>query len=159
MPERYRTRTGVRLCTEGFTQQSRSLTAVTTTGYRIIYLLLGVALIAIIVGAVLFIPSGDPQDLPDAVESYSPQDGDLVVQPIKVVLDLQPNYDAEFLIDGIAIPRDQVDSILATGRHQFEPGPGKAIERWSPGDHTVVATYIGPNQLDVGTVVWTFRVQ
>ena len=75
------------------------------------------------------------------------------------VLDLQPNYDAEFLIDGIAIPRDQVDSILATGRHQFEPGPGKAIERWSPGDHTVVATYISPNQLDVGTVVWTFRVQ
>ena len=131
----------------------------TTTGYRIVYLLLGIALIAIIGGAVLFIPSGDPLELPEAVESYSPQDGDLVVQPIRVVLDLQANYTAEFVIDGIPIPADEVDSIVATGRHQFEPGPGKAIERWSPGDHTVVASYIGPNQLDVGTVVWTFRVQ
>ncbi len=145
--------------TEGFATGGRSILHVTTTGYRIVYLLLGVALIAVIVGAVLFIPSGDPEDLPDAVESYSPQDGDIVVQPIKVVLDLQPNYDAEFIIDGTPIPAEQVDSILATGRHQFEPGPGKVIERWSPGDHTVVATYIGPNQLDVGTVVWTFRVQ
>ena len=117
------------------------------------------ALIAVIVGAVLFIPSGDPTTLPDAVESYSPGDQDLVVQPVKVVLDLEANYDARFQIDGISIPPEQVDSIVETGRHQFEPGPGKVIEQWSPGDHTVVATYIGPRQIDVGTVLWAFRVQ
>ena len=132
----------------------------TTTGYRIIYTLLGIAFAAIVAGAILFIPSGDPEVLPGAVESYSPADGDLVVQPVKVVLDLQPNYDARFVIDGITIPPDQVDSILQTGRHQFEPGAGKAIERWTPGDHTVVATFIGgANNIDAGTVVWTFRVQ
>ena len=38
-----------------------------------------------VLGAVLFIPSGDPQDLPDAVESYSPQDGDLVVPDQRLV--------------------------------------------------------------------------
>lgn len=132
----------------------------TTTGYRIVYLLLAVALVVIIGGAVLFIPSGDPETLPAAVESYSPQDGDLVVQPIKVVFDLAPNYDARFVIDGIPIPPEDVDSIIATGRHQFDPGPGKAIERWTPGEHTVVASYIGgQNNIDSGTVVWTFRVQ
>ncbi|MGI9667596.1 MAG: hypothetical protein ACR2N2_10990 [Acidimicrobiia bacterium] len=132
----------------------------TTTGYRIVYLLLAVAFFAIVAGALLFIPSGDPETLPAAVESYSPQDGDIVVQPIKVILDLAPNYDARFVIDGIPIPPEDVDSILATGRHQFDPGPGKAIERWTPGDHTVVASYIGgSNNTDVGTVVWTFRVQ
>jgi hypothetical protein len=132
----------------------------TTTGYRITYLLLAVALVAIIGGAILFIPSGDPLDLPDAVESYVPANGDLVTQPIRIVIDLLPNYDVTFVIDGTPIPSDQVDSILETGRHQFEAGEGKAIERWAGGDHTVVATYTGgPNGIDVGTVVWTFRIQ
>ena len=138
----------------------RSIPGVTTTGYRITYLLLGLALAAIIVGAIFLIPSGDPSTLPDAVESYSPADQDIVVRPVRVVLDLKPNYEAEFVIDGIVIPADQVDSIVETGRHQFEPGPGKAIEQWTSGDHTVVATYVGgPHQLDVGSVVWTFRIQ
>ena len=105
----------------------------TTTGYRITYLLLAVALVAIIGGAILFIPSGDPLDLPDAVESYVPANGDLVTQPIRIVIDLLPNYDVTFVIDGTPIPSDQVDSILATGRHQFEAGEGKAIERWAGG--------------------------
>ncbi len=132
----------------------------TTTGYRIVYTLLGLAFAAVIAGAIFLIPAGDPASLPDAVESFSPGEGDLVVQPIKVVLDLQADYDARLVIDGIAIPPEQVDSIVATGRHQFEPGPGKAIEQWTPGEHTVVATYIGgPNNTDSGTIVWTFRIQ
>ncbi len=131
-----------------------------TTGYRVTYSLLGLALIAIIGASVLFIPSGDPETLPDAVESYSPRDGDLVTNPIKVVIDLKPNYGVQFAIDGQPIPQDQVDSIVETGRHQFTPGEGKVIERWTPGDHTVVASWIGgPSQVDVGTLVWTFTVQ
>jgi hypothetical protein len=142
-----------------FTLATRSIPIVTTTQYRIVYLLLGLALIAVIVGTVLLLPSGEEAQLPEAVESYSPADRDIVLQPVRVVLDLAPNYEARFVIDGISVPPDQVDSIPATGRHQFDPGPGKVIERWTSGDHTVVATYIGPRQLDVGTVVWTFRVQ
>lgn len=132
----------------------------TTTGYRIVYTLLGLALVIVVGASILFIPSGDPEQLPPAVEGYSPRDGDIVVSPIRVVLELQPNYDARFVIDGFTIPPADVDSIVETGRHQFEPGPGKAIERWNPGDHTVVATFIGgPNDVDVGTIVWTFQVQ
>ena len=131
----------------------------TTTQYRLVYLGLGLALIAVMGATVLLLPSGEETSLPDAVESFSPGDQDIVLQPVRVVLDLAANYDARFTIDGIVIPTDQVDSIIETGRHQFEPGPGKAIERWIPGEHTVVATYIGPRQIDVGTVVWTFRIQ
>jgi hypothetical protein len=131
----------------------------TTTGYRIVYALLAVALVAVIGGAVLLIPAGEPQELPPAVERYAPQDGDLVTQPIKVVLDLKADYAATFVIDGVPIPEHDVDSIEATGRYQFEPGQGKAIVRWTPGDHTVVATWVGgQDSLDSGTVVWTFRV-
>lgn len=132
----------------------------TTTGYRVVYTVLAVALVAIVGGAILFIPSGDPETLPAAVETYAPRDGDLVAQPVRVVVDLLANYSAVFVIDGITIPDDQVDSIPATGRYQFEAGDGKAIERWEGGEHTVVVSYTGgPNDIDVGTVVWTFRTQ
>lgn len=131
-----------------------------TTGYRVTYSLLALALITIIGVSILFIPSGDPETLPNAVENYSPRDGDLVTNPIKIMIDLQPGYGVQFGIDGQPIPPDQVDSIVETGRHQFTPGQGKVIERWSPGNHTVVASWIGgPSQVDVGTLVWTFSVQ
>lgn len=132
----------------------------TTTGYRIVYAILGVLFAAVVAGSIFLIPSGEGDGLPDAVESFSPGEGDLAIQPVRVVLDLLPGYEATFVIDGLPIPPDQIDAIPETGRYQFDPGPGKVIERWTPGDHTVVATYVGgANDTDVGTVVWTFRVQ
>jgi hypothetical protein len=131
-----------------------------TTGYRVTYTLLAIALAAIIGGSILLIPAGDPEQLPDAVERYSPGEGDLAINPIKVMIDLKPNYTVRFIIDGTPIPEDQVSSIVETGRYEFEPGPGKIIERWSPGEHTVVATWVGGvRSADAGTLVWTFRVQ
>ena len=131
-----------------------------TTGYRVTYTLLGVALIAVIGVSIMFIPSGDPEKLPPAVETYSPRQGDIVTNPIKVLIDLKANYVASFVIDGIPIPEDDVDAIVETGRYQFIPGPGKAIERWTSGEHAVVVTWIGgPSSVDTGTLVWTFTVQ
>ncbi len=124
------------------------------------YSLLSLTLVAIVAGAMFLIPAGDPEELPSAVESYSPRDGDLVANPIKVVIDLQANYRVQFVIDGIPIPQAQMDSIVETGRHQFSPGEGKVIERWSPGDHTVIGSWIGgQGEVDGGTLVWTFTVR
>ena len=132
----------------------------TTTGYRVTLALLAVALIAVIGGSILLIPGGDPEQLPPAVERYSPRDGDIAINPVAVMIDLKPNYAAEFIIDGTPIPPDEMHSIPETGRYEFVPGPGKTIERWSPGDHTVVATWLGgTNNIDVGTLLWTFQVQ
>ncbi len=131
-----------------------------TTGYRVTYTLLAIALAAIIGGSIFLIPAGDSEQLPDAVERYAPGEGDLVFNPIKVMIDLRPNYGARFIIDGVPIPDDQVNSIFETGRHEFEPGPGKVIERWTPGEHTVVVSWIGGTRsTDAGTLVWTFRVK
>jgi multidrug efflux pump subunit AcrA (membrane-fusion protein) len=131
-----------------------------TTGYRVTYTLLAVALLTIIGASILFIPSGDPEQLPDAVERYAPQDGDIAINPVKVLIVVQPNYEVRFVIDGTTIPEDDVNAIIEIGRYQFEPGEGKAIERWTPGDHVVVATWIGGSAgTDAGTLVWTFTVQ
>ena len=131
-----------------------------TTGYRVTYTLLGLALITVIAVSIMFIPSGDPEKLPPAVETYAPRQGDIVTNPIKVLIDLKSNYVATFVIDGTPIPADDVDSILETGRYQFIPGPNKVIERWTPGEHAVVVTWIGgQGSVDTGTLVWTFTVQ
>ena len=132
----------------------------TTTGYRVTFALLAVALIAVIGGSVLLIPAGDPEQLPSAVERYSPRDGDIAINPVSVMIDLKPNYTAEFVIDGAPIPIDQMNAIPETGRYEFVPGPGKVIERWTSGNHTVIATWLGgPNNIDVGALVWTFQIQ
>jgi hypothetical protein len=132
----------------------------TTTGYRVTFALLAIALIAVIGGSILLIPSGDPESLPAAVERYSPREGDITINPVSVTIDLKPNYTAEFVIDGTPIPPDEVSSIPETGRFEFTPGPGKTVERWSPGSHTVVATWLGgPNNIDAGALVWTFQTQ
>jgi hypothetical protein len=131
-----------------------------TTGYRVTFTLLAVALLGIIGASILFIPSGDPEQLPAAVERYSPKDGDIAINPVKVAIDVQPNYQVFFVIDGTPIPQSDVDAIVETGRYRFEPAEGKAIERWVPGEHTVVASWIGGTAgTDAGTLVWTFRVQ
>ena len=137
-----------------------SIPAMNTTGYRVTFTLLAVALLVIIAGAILFIPSGDPEQLPSAVDQYAPHDGDIALNPVQVMIDVQPNYGVTFIIDGVPIPASEVDAIVATGRYQFEPGDGKAIEFWTPGEHTVVASWIGGTAgTDAGTLVWTFRLQ
>jgi hypothetical protein len=132
----------------------------TRSTYRVILLLLGIAFIAVVVGAVLLAPQGSPSELPSAVNRIEPGDGELVFGQPSVVLDLAPGYRAELVIDGIPIPADEVLWMAATGLHVFDPGPGKAIQGWTPGFHLIEAQWEGaPGQPDPGNLTWTFRVQ
>jgi hypothetical protein len=129
------------------------------TTYRLIFLALGLGLIAVIVGAVLLAPSGDPLDVPDTVERFSPADGATVLEQTTVVLDLAPGYRVTFTIDGIVVPPEEVIATEATGRHEFIPGPGKVIEGWATGFHVVEAHWDRVSGLpDPGTLIWSFRV-
>lgn len=129
------------------------------TTYRLIFLALGLGLIVVIVGAVLLAPSGDPAELPDDVELFSPADGSTVLEQTSVVLDLAPGYLAVFTIDGLVVPTDQVIFTEVTGRHEFIPGPGKVIERWATGFHVVEASWDQVSGLpDPGSMTWSFRV-
>lgn len=132
----------------------------TTTRYRIILLLLGIGFTAVVLGAVLLAPEGSPSVLPDAVNRIDPGDGELRFGRPSVVLDLEPGYRASLVIDGVGVPDEQVVWTESTGLHVFNPGPGKAIESWSPGFHLVEAAWDGPSgRPDPGNLTWTFRVQ
>ena len=130
------------------------------TRYRAGLLVLGVAFIAVVLGAVLWAPQGDPSVLPSAVDRVEPADSDLLFGQPRLVLDMAPGYRATLVVDGIPIPDEQVNWTQATGLHVFEPGPGKVVVAWTPGFHSVEASWGGPpGAPDPGNLTWFFRVQ
>lgn len=132
----------------------------TRTRYRIILTLLGLALAAIVIGAVVFMPSGRSPTLPAAVESYSPTDGATVQRQTRVVIDLEPGYAIDLVVDGLPIPASEISVIEATGVFTWEPGEGRSIEAWTPGLHVVAVTWDRATGLpDPGSLRWSFRVQ
>ena len=129
------------------------------TKYRVTLLLLAIAFIVVVVGAVLFAPSGSGNALPEPAQRVSPADGELVLSQTRLELLLEPGYRASFVIDGIAIPDEQVVYTAETGLHVFTPGPGLVIERWAPGFHVVEASWDRLSGLpDPGSMRWSFRV-
>lgn len=130
------------------------------TTYRVILLLLGLALIGVVIGAVLFAPSGDDAGYPPALTRVEPADGSLMFGQPRIVVDLEAGYRAQLIIDDVVVPEDQMIWTEATGLHVFEPGPGKVVETWSPGFHVISAQWDGVRGLpDPGMFTWSFRVQ
>jgi hypothetical protein len=123
-------------------------------------MLLGLALIAVVVGAVVLAPSGRDPGLPDAVESYSPVDGANVPRQTQIVFDLEPGYTVELTVDGTPIPATEIAGDDVSGRYSWQPGPGQVIESWTAGFHHVVATWDRSAGLPApGSLRWSFRVQ
>ncbi len=128
--------------------------------YRITFTLLGLALAAVAVGAVIFAPSGGPADVPDVVQSYSPGDGATVLRQIKVEIDLPIDYQITMVVDGVTIPSTEISSTPQTGRFSWRPDETTIIPEWSVGFHTVWVRWDRATGLpDPGEWIWSFRVQ
>lgn len=118
------------------------------------------ALVALVLAAIVFYPSGDPAVLPAPLESVSPTPGDVLASQTEIVIELPPGYTAAIVVDGRPVPPSEVVAVTATGTFRWRPGPGGAIERWEPGEHTVEVSWDRlPGQVpDPGAFAWTFRV-
>jgi len=133
---------------------------VSSTRYRIILSVLGLAFGALVVGAVILAPSGEVTNLPDAVETFSPADGAIVQRQTALEVDLQAGYTLTLVIDGVTIPAEDIDVTEATGFHVFRPGPDKVITEWLPGFHIVEIAFDRTVGLpDPGSLRWSFRIQ
>ena len=126
--------------------------------YRLIYIGLGLIGLAAIALGVVFSTSGEAIDLPAALESISPEPGDLVPPQTILEIDLQVGYAADILVDGWPIA--DATFVEATGVYRWAPSPSSpTIQEWTPGEHTVLVTwdtYTGlPNP---GSYQWSFRV-
>ena len=128
--------------------------------YRLIYLALGVALIAVVVFAVVLSPDAPLPELPDAIEAIVPADGDTVLRQTDLTIDMAIGYEIEVFIDGLPVPESDFTYVEPTAVWTWAPGPGQRFEEWEPGLHTVVVRYervVGG--VDFGEYRWVFRVQ
>lgn len=125
--------------------------------YRLIYIGLGLLGLAAIVLGLALSPEGEALDLPDPVESISPQPNDLVPPQATIEIDLEVGYEAEITVDGWPISDAQF--VAATGVYRWAPSATHpTINEWTPGEHTVSVVYNTYTGLpDTGTFEWTFR--
>jgi hypothetical protein len=126
--------------------------------YRLIYIGLGLVGLAAIALGIVFSTSGVATDLPEALESVSPEPGDLVPPQSAIEIDLLVGYAADIVVDGWPIA--DATFVEATGVYRWAPSPtSPTIQEWTPGEHTVSIswdTYTGlPNP---GSYEWSFRV-
>ncbi len=128
--------------------------------YRLVMAGLALLLVAVVALAIAFNPSGGSGDLPDQVVSVRPAAGSAVLPQIGLEIVMQPGYRIEMVVDGTPVPPGELGFTEATGRYTWEPGPGRAIAAWVPGEHEVTITWDRVVGLpDQGTYTWTFRVQ
>lgn len=131
-----------------------------STRFRITLTLLGLALIGVIVAVVLFAPTGRPAVVPEAVERFSPGQGDTVQRQVAVMVDMKIGYDIQLFVDGVEIPKEFLKITEATGVTEWRPTDDNGNLEWPVGEHSIAVTYnriIGT--ADTGEFTWTFRVQ
>ncbi len=120
---------------------------------------------AVAVGGFIFAFSSPKQDpvgpLPPAVERVFPPGGDLDLRQTTVSADLAPGYTGYLLIDGVEVPRDDLQIVLALNSITLAPLDGSDYEALQPGPHcaTVVYNLIGQPESDpAGRFQWCFRL-
>lgn len=126
--------------------------------YRLIYIGLALTGVAAIALGILFSTEGDPVQLPEALESVSPEPGSMVPLQTTLEIDLQVGYEADIWVDGF--PITDATFVQATGVYRWNPSPtSPVITEWTAGEHTVRIewdTYAGLP--DPGSYEWSFRV-
>jgi hypothetical protein len=95
------------------------------------------------------------------VEQLQPQAGDtLVNQQAQVGIDLTTPYTASLVIDGVAIPDDQLLKRPELSAIYFTPGEGKVLTKLPPGQSCAQAlvTRVDGTPENIPVVTWCFGV-
>jgi hypothetical protein len=119
----------------------------------------------------LFIVAGLSADTDDAtnaavgegvVEALSPAESSSVVQQSRVTLDLAPGWTGDLVINGVAIPEEQVIRTAALNSISYQPLDEQVIERLPAGPNcaraTVWAVAEGPDGPSQRVVTWCWEV-
>lgn len=100
--------------------------------------------------------------LPSVIESVSPVNNALTVpSQSTITVDLKFGYDADLVIDGVEIARDQTKYDKATAVLRFTPGLDKDMKELAGGVRRVMVIYWpldGTRETNGLTYNWTFTV-
>ena len=126
-----------------------------------LYLILSVALAGVVAAAVLLAPSGEDVEVPAPLEGIFPAPGDTVVRQTIVEIDLPVGYSIDLYVDGMWVPADEIGFTPSTGVFLWQPGPGRSMEVWTGGEHTIRVVWdrTEGGRPDPGEFEWVIRVQ
>ncbi|MEA2687144.1 MAG: hypothetical protein QOE93_2339 [Actinomycetota bacterium] len=98
--------------------------------------------------------------MPPAIERVSPAGGDLDLRQITIAADLAPGYTGYLLLDGVEVPRDDLQIVPALNSITLLPLPGSDYEALQPGSHcaTVVYRMIGQPETESDQFRWCFKL-
>lgn len=125
-----------------------------------VYLGLALALAALVGATWALSGDGEPLELPGPVELVAPAPGATVLRQASIVVDMVAGYEVQISVDGVPLSLDEINISPALARYEWEPGPGKSLEAWTPGRHEVSISWNTATGLpDLGSFEWSFRVQ
>ncbi|MEE8331462.1 MAG: hypothetical protein V3R84_06790 [Acidimicrobiia bacterium] len=128
--------------------------------YRLVYLGLALALVAVIGATWALSSDGEPRSLPAVVELIAPAPDATVSRQASVVVDMIVGYSIELTIDGVTIPASELVESPALIRFEWTPGTGQSFTEWVPGSHEVHLSWNAAVGLpDIGSYSWAFRSQ
>lgn len=128
--------------------------------HRLVYVGLTLGLAVLAVAVAWLMPAGEESGLPEPLEGVFPEPGDAVVRQTVVEVDLPVGYEIELWVDGDPVPVFEIGGTESTGKWVWQPGPGRSMEQWSGGEHTVRVRWDRPvGRPDQGEFEWSFRVQ
>jgi hypothetical protein len=93
----------------------------------------------------------------------SPKPGTIVPPQEPIVVDLRDDLTADLQLCGptggcVPLPADQVNFVPGLGQLSFQPGDGKDVDGYDPGQNTVKVAYrsqADPDR-DTGSFSWSF---
>lgn len=124
-------------------------------------------------------PARDDANTHDAIVEQYPAPGGRALRQTEVGATLELGYDGRLVVNGIAIPEEQMEGALdpddpvnksnieefglrMNNRHRvvFRPGPGKVIEAFEQGEIQITLQYFpaGRQETDSRTTSWTASV-
>lgn len=124
-------------------------------GLLIASLVIACGLVLVIFGVTTALTGSDGIDRPEAIESVQPVENAVqALQQERVVVDLQPGYEARLVIDGIELPTTVIGQSDVDPFDQAKPGeqvdlpmtavfdPGNAVISFQPVEGALIASFV-----------------
>jgi hypothetical protein len=116
---------------------------------------------ALAIGGLVFVFSGHTARAParpPAIESVSPQGGDLDLRQVTISADLAAGYTGTLLLDGVEIPEDDLQHVDPLNQVILKPTPDSDFRELQPGHHCATVVYwpIGQRRDDSQSYRWCF---
>ena len=127
---------------------------------RIVLSVLVAAAVAALVYVATEPPGDDAPPLPDAVEAVSPAAGAQNLRQTTIAADLVAGYTGYLLMDGVEVPRDDLQVVEALGQVILRPTEDSDYRVLQPGSHcaTIVYRRIGERLDQSSSYRWCFSL-